>query len=86
MSYATVLDALSQNDLKAARDLLLAQILEKTATRNSWDCPHYTVDPAIQQSVKIDPSRNAMFTYFGLENMRDRYFLTDASGEICENP
>lgn len=86
MSYATVLDALSQNDLKAARDILLAEILEKTASRNSWDCPHYSIDPAIQQSIQIDPSRNAMFTYFGLENLRDRYFLRDAQDEICENP
>lgn len=86
MSYATVLDALSQNDLKAARDILLGEILEKTASRNSWDCPHYSIDPAIQQSIQIDPSRNAMFTYFGLENLRDRYFLRDAQDEICENP
>lgn len=86
MSYASVIDALSQNDLKAARDLLLAEVMEKTQTRNSWDCPHYAIDPEVQKSIVIDNSRNTMFTYFGLENMRDRYFLHDASGEICENP
>ena len=86
MAYATVLDALSQNDLKAGAELLLAEIMEKTASRNSWDCEHYSIDPAIQQSIKIDHSRNRLFTYFGLENMRDRYFLHDRSGEICENP
>lgn len=86
MAYATVLDALSQNDLQAARDLLLGEILEKTKTRKSWDCPHYAIDPAIQQSIKMDPSRDQMFTYFGLENLNDRYFLRDASGEICESP
>lgn len=86
MPYATVLEALSQNDLKAGRDLLLAEILEKTATRQSWDSPHYSIDPEIQKSIVLDASRNSMFTYFGLENMRDRYFLRDAQGEICENP
>lgn len=86
MPYATVLEALSQNDLKAARDLLLAEILEKTASRQSWDSPHYSIDPAIQQSIALDSSRDSMFTYFGLENMRDRYFLRDPQGEICENP
>lgn len=86
MSYASVLDALSQNDLKAARDLLLAEILQTTQNRQSWDCPHYSVDPDIQRSIVLDPARNLLFTYFGLENMRDRYFLKDASGEICENP
>lgn len=86
MPYVTTLDALSQNDLKAARDMLLAEILEKTATRNCWDSPYYAMDPEIQKSIKIDLSRNALFTYFGLENMRERYFLRDASGEICEQP
>ncbi len=84
--YTTVLDALSQNDLKAARDLLLGEILETTKSRNSWDCPHYIVDPALQKGIVMDHRRNELFTYFGLENMRDRYFLHDAEGEICENP
>jgi ribonucleoside-diphosphate reductase alpha chain len=86
MSYASVIDALSHNDLVAARDLLLGEIMEKTKNKNSWDCPHYTADKSIQQSIKLDPEADKRMTYFGLENLRDRYFLHDANGEICENP
>ena len=85
-TYATVIDALSQNDLVSARDLLLAEIMEKTKTRNSWDCPHYTADRAVQEGIKLDPESSKQLEYFGLENLRDRYFLRDADGEICENP
>lgn len=85
-TYASVIDALSQNDLPAAGELLLGEILETTKNKNSWDCPHYAVDRAIQQSIKLDPDANKRFTYFGLENLRDRYFLRDANDEICENP
>lgn len=86
MSYSSVVDALSSNDLFAARDLLLEEILQKTAVRNSWDCPHYTADRAVQQGIQLNPDSNRHLSYFGLENMRDRYFLRDAQGEICENP
>ena len=86
MSYATIIDALSHNDLKAARDMLLSELLEKTATRNSWDSPHYCIDPELQKSIKLSPERNQLHTYFGLENLRDRYFLRDANGDVCENP
>lgn len=86
MPYASVVDALSNNDLHAARDLLLQEILQKTATRNSWDCPHYSADRAIQQGIQLNAESNKELSYFGLENMRDRYFLRDANGEICENP
>lgn len=86
MAYTTVIDALSHNDLQAARDLLLAELLEKTKTRNSWDSPHYAIDPEWQKRIKIDEARNSLHIYFGLENLRDRYFLRDAAGEVCENP
>ncbi len=84
--FSTVIDALSQNDLAAARDLLLNEILVKTSGKNSWDCPHYTTDRKIQESITLDESKNYGFGYFGLENLRDRYFLKDADGVICENP
>ncbi|MFZ2804126.1 MAG: ribonucleoside-diphosphate reductase subunit alpha [Patescibacteria group bacterium] len=86
MTYQSVIDALSNNDLEAARELLLNDIQEKTANKNSWDCPYYTTDKAIQQGIKIEPERNKSIAYFGLENLRDRYFLRDANEEICENP
>lgn len=85
-AYATVIDALSANDLTAAGSMLLNEILETTKDKHSWDCPHYTADKNIQQQIKLDHSRNSWFTYFGLENLRDRYFLKDANGEICEDP
>ena len=84
-TYATVIDALSNNDLVAARDLLLAEMHEQTKNKNSWDCPHYTADKTIQQGIKLDHSNDQGMTYFGLENLRDRYLLRAANGEICEN-
>lgn len=84
--HASVIDALSSGDLGSARDLLLAEILVTTQGKGSWDCPHYTADRALQESLVLDETRNALTTYFGLENLRDRYFLHDAQGAICENP
>lgn len=84
-TYATVIDALSANDLVGARDLLLAEIMEQTKNKNSWDCPHYTADKTIQQSIKLNHENDKGMTYFGLENLRDRYLLRDANGDICEN-
>ncbi len=81
-----IIDALSRNDLHAAKEALLAQILQDTEGKNSWDCPYYATDKALQQSIQIDESRNALFSYFGLENLRDRYFLRDEQDRICENP
>jgi ribonucleoside-diphosphate reductase alpha chain len=86
MSYTSVIDALSANDLAAAGELLLQEIMDATKDRNSWDSPHYTADKTVQQAIKIDHSRNSWFTYFGLENLRDRYFLKDDAGNILENP
>ncbi len=86
MPYESVIDALSANDLLAARDLILAEIMEKTKGKSSWDCPHYTADRAIQESIVLDHSRNSMTTYFGLENLRDRYLLKGEDGEIVEDP
>jgi ribonucleoside-diphosphate reductase alpha chain len=85
-AYASVIEALSANDLGAARDLLLAEILEKTKDKRSWDCPQYTADRAVQESIKLNPDANQLTTYFGLENLRDRYFLHGADDEICEDP
>jgi ribonucleoside-diphosphate reductase alpha chain len=85
-AYASVIDALSANDLTAARDILLAEIDAKTAGKGSWDCPHYIADRSIQESINLEAVPAADLPYFGLENLRDRYFLRDAQGEICENP
>lgn len=84
--YRSVVDALSNNDLAAARDLLLEEIMRLTEGKSSWDCPHYTADREIQKSIALNYDSLNKLSYFGLENLRDRYFLKDANGEICENP
>jgi ribonucleoside-diphosphate reductase alpha chain len=84
-TYASVVDALSNNDLTTARDLLLAEIMEQTNDKHSWDCPHYTADRNIQAGIKLKHENDVGMMYFGLENLRDRYFLRDENGNICEN-
>ncbi len=86
MPYKDKIEALSNNDLVAARDMLLDEILEQTANRHSWDSVHYATDRTIQESIELKPERNKLFTFFGLENLRDRYFLKDEQGNILENP
>ncbi len=86
MAYASIIDALSQNDLVAARDLLLDEITAQTETRSSWDSPHYVADKGIQASIVLEHDRSKLISYFGLENLRDRYFLRDDDGKILENP
>ncbi len=85
MPSPALIEALGRNDLTAARDVMLNEINDLTHSRNSWDCPHYIADKDIQQSVKLDHSLDERMTYFGLENLRDRYFLRGEDGEICEN-
>ena len=84
-NYANVIDALSNNDLDAARDMLLAQMKSETAGKRSWDCPHYTANRAIQEGIKKTDEFEKLATYFGLENLRDRYVLRDKEGNICED-
>lgn len=84
-TYASVIDALSQNDLTAARDLLMADIDREVAGRGSWDSPHYNTDKAIQQGIKTTREFEHLMTYFGLENLRDRYFLRDGNDKPVEN-
>ncbi|HTK60323.1 MAG TPA: ribonucleotide reductase N-terminal alpha domain-containing protein, partial [Candidatus Baltobacteraceae bacterium] len=84
--HASVIDALSNNDLVDARDILLEDILAKTQGRGSWDSPQYRGDADVQRKIVTRPDRNVLLTFFGLENLRDRYFLKDATGRIVEDP
>ena len=84
-TYTNVIDALSNNDLDAARDLLLGEIKQETAGKRSWDCPHYTTNRTIHEGIKKTDEFEKLATYFGLENLRDRYFLKDKDGKICED-
>lgn len=82
----TVIDAISQNDLVSARDLLLKEIYETVQSKTSKDCPQYHTDYTIQAGIKLVPERDQLLTYFGLENLRDRYFLRDENDVIVETP
>lgn len=87
MAYASVIDALSANDLVAARDILLGEILASTAGKGSWDSEYYMQEyKEAQQSLVLAPERNTNFTYFGLENFRDRYALRNVAGQVIEDP
>ncbi len=86
ITQAAVIDALSNNDLSTARNLLLNEILAKTKGKNSWNCRHYTADRCVQERIQMVESRNKLISYFGLENLRDRYFLRDDEDQIVENP
>lgn len=84
--FNSIVEALSANEIGHARDLLLEQIKLKVGQSASWDSPQYRGDKGIQKSIKLDYTRDRKLTFFGLETMRDRYFLKDAKAEICEDP
>ncbi len=81
----SIVDALSNNNLELARDLLLKKIDLQVGQKASWDSPQYRGDKGVQKSIKIDQKRDKNITFFGLETLRDRYFLKDGKGDICED-
>lgn len=81
----TIVDALSDNNLELARDLLLEKIKFSVGQKRSWDSPQYRGDKGVQGSIKLNYERDKKITFFGLETLRDRYFLKDGKGEICED-
>ncbi|MEK7132389.1 MAG: ribonucleoside-diphosphate reductase subunit alpha [Patescibacteria group bacterium] len=85
-TYTTVIEALTANDLVAARDFLLADLIDQTRELNSWSSEYYNGDREIQENLKLDYSRNQNFTFFGLENLRDRYLLRDEANLVVEDP
>ena len=82
---ASIVDALSNNNLELARDLLLKKVQLQVGQKASWDSPQYRGDKGVQRSNKLDYSRDKYITFFGLETLRDRYFLKDGKGVICED-
>lgn len=86
MQNQRVIEALSENNLTLARDLILEDLLKSTEDIKSWDSPYYAADRSIQESIVIVPERNNLFTYFGLENLIDRYLLRDDQNRIVEDP
>lgn len=82
-----ILAALDKGDIEGARDILLAQTIEEVGDSNSWDSPNYTQKvKTLQKHIPLDDSRNKLLTYFGLETLRDRYFLRSDSLKLVEGP
>ena len=86
MSEADILAALDKNDTDAARDVLLRDLHAAADGRSSWDSPQYTTDRQVQQAIPLRHERDALFTYFGLKTLEERYFLRDAQGRLAECP
>lgn len=84
-SKKNIVGALSDNNLEMARDLLLEEIALAVGQKKSWDSPQYRGDKGVQRSIKLDHERDNKMTFFGLETLKDRYFLRDGKGEICED-
>lgn len=82
----TILEALDRGKLEEARDLLLQDIYTEVGEKRSWDSPQYCGNRIIQNKLILDKSKDKLFTYFGLEVLKDRYFLKDANGKLCETP
>ena len=61
--YANIIEAISDNNVKAARDLLLDEIYTATEGKGSWDCPHYATDRSIQEGIQLHPENDIKFTY-----------------------
>ncbi len=83
---ANVLTFLDRNDLAGALTVMLGEIHAATDSRGSWESPQYTTDASVQRALVLDHSRDALFTYFGLATLADRYMLRDADGKLVEGP
>jgi ribonucleotide reductase alpha subunit len=82
-----ILAALDKGDIEGARDILLAQTIEEVGDSNSWDSPNYIQKvKTLQAAIPLDHSRSKLLTYFGLETLRDRYFLRSADLKLVEGP
>jgi ribonucleoside-diphosphate reductase alpha chain len=82
-----ILAALDKGDIEGARDILLAQTIEEVGDSNSWDSPNYTQKvKTLQKHIPLNHSRNKLLTYFGLETLRDRYFLRSDNLKLVEGP
>jgi ribonucleoside-diphosphate reductase alpha chain len=81
-----ILEALDMGDLDLARDILLEEIYHTVGNKRSWDSPQYRGNMILQEKIVQDKSRDKLFTFFGLEILRDRYLLRDKEGIICETP
>jgi ribonucleoside-diphosphate reductase alpha chain len=83
---AQLVGALNKLDFTGAQQALIAIIKQTVGVKNSWSSPQYATSRAVQQSITLDHSRDNLLTFFALDTLRDRYFLRDAEGVICETP
>lgn len=82
----TKIEALDRGDLDLARDLLLEEIYAEVGDKRSWDSPQYKGNRIIQDKILLKKENDKLYTFFGLEVLRDRYFLKDSEGKLCETP
>jgi ribonucleoside-diphosphate reductase alpha chain len=80
-----IVNALSKSDLDLAKTILHNYVNVVTCSKNSWDSPQYQASRSIQETITVDYSRDELITFMGLSILRDRYFLRDEDGEICED-
>lgn len=83
----SILEALDKGDLSRARDLILDEIYAEVGDNWSEHSPNYDYKVyQIQKSIVQNLHNDKLLTYFGLETLRDRYFLKTSEGKICEAP
>lgn len=86
-SFDTQLIAsLNKLDFSGAQKAVIGLIRELVGIKHSWSSPQYATSRAVQQSITLSHDRNNLLTFFALDTLRDRYFLRDAEGVICETP
>ncbi len=83
---ALLIQALNKLDFEKAQAALLGLVDLTVGTKESWDSPQYATSRKVQESIRLDFSRDNRLTFFGLDTLRDRYFLRDRTGVICERP
>lgn len=81
-----LVDSLNKLDFSGAQKALIALIKATVGIKNSWSSPQYATSRAVQQSITLEHDRNYLLTFFALDTLRDRYFLRDSEGVICETP
>jgi ribonucleoside-diphosphate reductase alpha chain len=83
----SILEALDKGDLSRARDLILDEIYAEVGDNWSEHSPNYDYKIyQVQKSIVQNLHNDKLLTYFGLETLRDRYFLKTLEGKICEAP
>lgn len=78
--------ALNKLDFKGAQNALLGLVKHQVGGLRSWNSPQYTTSRGVQESIRLDEARDERLTFFALDTLRDRYFLRNVDGTVCETP